>query len=439
MRKLNWSKVPDIKVKGTIWESEATDDSEASRLDGGELEGLFGTKPKDKDAAGAEGAPSARERKGSTAVSQVALVDSKRAQQISTILGNLRSMHLSQEVVLGALLEADLGRLDNPRMPVEMVLSILVSSMPQPDEIEAIEGYVLEGPREALRDVETWLLLVKEGLPSYLKRTTALQARASFHEAHGEALGLSSRVLSTARQIRGSATLQRLLSMTLAIGNYLNGTSRTGGAYGFKLNVLADLASTKTVDGKSTLLHYLASKTATLGKGGGPLVADLRGELAELDDPVRFEWSVLSAEIAALSKGVTSIKQLVRPQPASPPPPIAPARRVRGAPPALARARRHRARRHRARRTAHAGTAHALPHAGTARRRSRATRTRSLWRRWAASTRALRRRCLSSTASPARPPPSASTWASGLPSRRSTRSPRSSLRSLAPSSARSSR
>jgi len=311
MRKLNWSKVPDIKVKGTIWESEATDDSEASRLDGGELEALFGAKPKDKDAAGAEGAPSARERKGSTAVSQVALVDSKRAQQISTILGNLRSMHLSQEVVLGALLEADLGRLDNPRMPVEMVLSILVSSMPQPDEIEAIEGYVLEGPREALRDVETWLLLVKEGLPSYLKRTTALQARASFHEAHGEALGLSSRVLSTARQIRGSATLQRLLSMTLAIGNYLNGTSRTGGAYGFKLNVLADLASTKTVDGKSTLLHYLASKTATLGKGGGPLVADLRGELAELDDPVRFEWSVLSAEIAALSKGVTSIKQLI--------------------------------------------------------------------------------------------------------------------------------
>lgn len=45
-----------------------------------------------------------------------------------------------------------------------------------------------------------------------------------------------------------------LLSPT---GNYMNGESKRGGAWGFKLEVLPKLADTKTLDNKSTLLHYL--------------------------------------------------------------------------------------------------------------------------------------------------------------------------------------
>lgn len=45
----------------------------------------------------------------------------------------------------------------------------------------------------------------------------------------------------------------------LAVGNYLNGTSKRGGAYGFRLPALLMLSNTKTSDNSSTLLHYVAS------------------------------------------------------------------------------------------------------------------------------------------------------------------------------------
>ncbi len=47
MRKLNWTKLPDMKVKGTVWEESATDDHEARQIDTAELEELFGTKAKE--------------------------------------------------------------------------------------------------------------------------------------------------------------------------------------------------------------------------------------------------------------------------------------------------------------------------------------------------------------------------------------------------------
>ena len=46
------------------------------------------------------------------------------------------------------------------------------------------------------------------------------------------------------------------------MGNYLNGGTTKGAAWGFKLDSLNKLIGTKTVDNNSTLLHYLARKLA---------------------------------------------------------------------------------------------------------------------------------------------------------------------------------
>ena len=310
MRKLNWAKVPDPKVKGTVWEVQAADDKEAAALDTKELEELFGTKaaaaPKE---AGGEEEGGKGKRSSTKTVEKVALIDPKRATAISTVIGNLKSMKLDVDTCITALLNADISKLENPRMPVEMVLSLLSNTMPQPDEVEMLEAY--DGPREVLRDVEKWLLKVKEGLPQYEKRANALVARAAFANTYAEEAGVMKRVHETAMQIKESHTLVRLLSKTLAIGNYLNGTSRQGGAYGFKLGGLAELQSCKSLDGKMTLLHYLAKLTATAGPDSGPLVDQLRRELSAFDDPVRFEWATVSGEVAKMAKSMKSMQTLV--------------------------------------------------------------------------------------------------------------------------------
>ena len=60
--------------------------------------------------------------------------------------------------------------------------------------------------------------------------------------------------------------LRIILKYTLAVGNYLNGTSLKGGAHGFKIDILEKLAEIKNTDSKSTVLQYVLEK-ATAEKG----------------------------------------------------------------------------------------------------------------------------------------------------------------------------
>eukprot|EP00966_Prymnesium_polylepis_P259307 5989430-Prymnesium_polylepis.1 len=50
-----------------------------------------------------------------------------------------------------------------------------------------------------------------------------------------------------------------LPQVTLALGNYLNGGTAKGAAWGFKLESLSKIVGTKTVDGKSTPPHEYAT------------------------------------------------------------------------------------------------------------------------------------------------------------------------------------
>ena len=43
----------------------------------------------------------------------------------------------------------------------------------------------------------------------------------------------------------------------LAVGNYMNGSTARGGAFGFKLDTLRKMAETKSADRSTTLLHFI--------------------------------------------------------------------------------------------------------------------------------------------------------------------------------------
>ena len=55
--------------------------------------------------------------------------------------------------------------------------------------------------------------------------------------------------------------LVRLFEIALAVGNYLNGTSSKGGAYGFKFDIIEKLIDLKAIDNKKNLLMYVIQLT----------------------------------------------------------------------------------------------------------------------------------------------------------------------------------
>ena len=67
-------------------------------------------------------------------------------------------------------------------------------------------------------------------------------------------------------QVRSSKALKQVIEYALAIGNYLNGGTNKGAAWGFKVDSLNKLIGTKTLDNKSTLLHYMARKVRPSGR-----------------------------------------------------------------------------------------------------------------------------------------------------------------------------
>ena len=56
------------------------------------------------------------------------------------------------------------------------------------------------------------------------------------------------------------ANIKAMMEYALAAGNYMNGQSARGGAYGFKFDMMEKLADVKTTDNKSNLLMYLIQK-----------------------------------------------------------------------------------------------------------------------------------------------------------------------------------
>ncbi len=64
-------------------------------------------------------------------------------------------------------------------------------------------------------------------------------------------------MLAAVSEVEKSKKLKNILEIILAIGNYLNGSTPRGQAYGFKLEALKKLRDTKSADNQTTLLHYI--------------------------------------------------------------------------------------------------------------------------------------------------------------------------------------
>jgi len=94
--------------------------------------------------------------------------------------------------------------------------------------------------------------------------------------------------------LRTSKPLKTVLTICLAFGNYMNGGTPHGGAWGFKLSGLNRLEASKSADNATSLLHYLAEYV----QQKKPDIRVFLDECAAVHDACRVEASWLQAEIS---------------------------------------------------------------------------------------------------------------------------------------------
>lgn len=161
-RQLQWDKLADREIAGTVWE-QLDDLSWEKRIDLGTIELLFATR-----ADAAESTPPSPGRKASVS-EEVTFVDSKRALNISIILGSIK---LDVSEIRRALLSVDY------RVITESLVDQFINYAPTPDELAEARRYT---EADRLRKAEAFFVQVA-GIDGYAELLRALKLKFTFRD-----------------------------------------------------------------------------------------------------------------------------------------------------------------------------------------------------------------------------------------------------------------
>ncbi|KAJ3217043.1 Dishevelled associated activator of morphogenesis 2 [Dinochytrium kinnereticum] len=261
MRPLAWNKISPQQVGSTMWKqlAEKRDGEERLRkekVDVRELEELFGlpngggkvSALVEEEGLGSNGALNSSmsldrlnggsPTRGLGAKQQaVTLIDAKRQNNCCIMLGRVR--HKFSEI-RDAVLSV------NETILTENIVKQFISFIPTDEEIGVIRDYIEDGsgnPAARLKELgkaEQFFYEMSK-IPRYQNRLNSIYFRFRFAERLEELKPSVLVLLNASRQIKDSKKLSKLLELILVIGNYMNGDSFRGGAYGFSIDTLSKI------------------------------------------------------------------------------------------------------------------------------------------------------------------------------------------------------
>ncbi|KAJ3067873.1 hypothetical protein HK102_007314, partial [Quaeritorhiza haematococci] len=285
-----WTKVPNRLVVNTIWKHVATDayadaspspysslspvvENSATQADSAEtlglnlreLDQLFGRNNEGSDSGRSPTKRSFESTRstsstdvvgglvgmtGTSKKTMTTLLDFNRANNIAIMLARIRMSYKEiRDAILG---------LDDEKLTLEN-LKVLRQYAPTEEEIDLVRDF--SGDISSLGNAERYIREVMV-IPRFRERLDGMIFRRRFatdvKEISPELDGLRKAI----SQVRSSRKLSVILREVLKIGNYLNGSSFRGNAYGFQIDALLKLKDTKATDVNAkqtpTLLHYMA-------------------------------------------------------------------------------------------------------------------------------------------------------------------------------------
>jgi len=237
MKSLFWTSIPYIKTKNTIWEK--IDDTKI-KIDLSKFEEKFSQKKKESttNQINIDTKTKKKEEKKT-------FLQSDKQRMINIVLNKINFDPLD---IVESLEQYDLNILS------ENICDLILPIMPTETEINEVKKF--NGDPSELANSDQLVLLIsdlvgfKERIKSiifknkYKKQINLLNKEAdNFYEAFDF--------------LKSDENLKEWFEIILAFGNYMNGGSFRGGAYGFKLDCLKILNEVKSKDNKTTLLQYI--------------------------------------------------------------------------------------------------------------------------------------------------------------------------------------
>ena len=225
---------------------------------------------------------------------RVELIDAKRAYNVSISLSHFR---LDYPLLRNAVMTMD------PELLSLETLEVLQDILPTAEEVQTVKEY--DGDVERLGDVERFFLCMSvPTLSTRLRAFVFLQSFSSVSSGVQDALDVLHRVNGRLRDSKG---LKAVLGIVLRMGNYMTASNGQPQVYGFHLSTLLKLRGVKSVDNRTTLLHFLVHYVHERC----PQVKHAVHELQACRAASRVESAFLVAEVKQLQQNVRLVKQLI--------------------------------------------------------------------------------------------------------------------------------
>jgi hypothetical protein len=141
---------------------------------------------------------------------------------------------------------------------VEM-LRELQANLPDDAELAALHRYLDRGGDPGQLGRAEQLFVALRGIPRLQQKLRVLQFKGGLQEREAEVAAPLAQVAAALDQLMVSPHLRRLLHAALRLGNALNAGRRAPPQHGIRLASLAKLADTRSMDGSTTLAHYLVA------------------------------------------------------------------------------------------------------------------------------------------------------------------------------------
>uniref|UniRef100_A0A8C5QT10 Grid2 interacting protein n=1 Tax=Leptobrachium leishanense TaxID=445787 RepID=A0A8C5QT10_9ANUR len=295
VKRLRWEQVENSE--GTIW-GQLCEDSDYEKLSDMvkylDLELHFGTqKPSFVPVL-----PESLKKKGA-----VEILSHKKAYNTAILIAHLKLMHQELRHILMTM--------ENERLEPSHIKQLLLFA-PGEEERKRFQEY---GGSPSKLSAPDQFALHMLSVPEYKVRLRSLLFKSTLQEKTEEIRASCECVLKASAELKSSKKLAKILEFVLAMGNYLNdGQPKTNRTTGFKINFLAELGTTKTVDGKFTFLHILAK---SLGQHFPELLSFAK-DLQTVPLAAKVNQRSLTADLSDLHVTIQEIKSVCSRMPSSP-------------------------------------------------------------------------------------------------------------------------
>eukprot|EP01117_Protostelium_nocturnum_P009033 TRINITY_DN3242_c0_g1_i3.p1 TRINITY_DN3242_c0_g1~~TRINITY_DN3242_c0_g1_i3.p1 ORF type:complete len:1020 (-),score=448.76 TRINITY_DN3242_c0_g1_i3:7-3015(-) len=300
MRLVNWTKIPKMKLEGTIWkELEDSPSEHLEDLDFEDLENAFSLPE--------PGQAEEEQKKPESGI--VTVVDSKKAQNLGIILSKMKT---TDQQLKNAILSVDEDVLDST------AIKQLANFAPTTEELDSINSFVRreekneEKSKATLGKVEKLFLTIQD-IPRLKER---LQCMSIKQHATMKILEMKEEIVvleEAVHDLLACSNASGVIQIVLRIGNFVNGGTFRGAASAFKLDALPKLADLRSarIPGM-TLLSYLYNFIDTKHPELKKFTTEISScsKASKLSLPtLRSDLTVTKEELAFMEREVEMAKQ----------------------------------------------------------------------------------------------------------------------------------